>query len=82
MSMNWDNATKRYGVACFTTEEPADPDGDGDAAQFFDDKEDAEAWIKKAIRAGRFKYFVLYDWAHSGDWDYVDDFVTPKKRKR
>lgn len=82
MVMNWYNASKRYGIACFITEEPVDPDGEGDASQFFDDKSDAEAWIKKAIRAGRFKYFVLWDWGPSGEWEWVEEFAAPKKRKR
>ena len=81
--MDWDNPNaKRFGIACFTDPNPEDPEGYGDASQFFNDIDEANAWIQRAIKAGRFKFFTLWDWAGSGDWVWVGEFSALKPRKR
>ena len=51
--MDWDNTTKRYGLACFESTNPSDVEAEGDASQEFDRLEDAQAWAAKALQAGR-----------------------------
>jgi hypothetical protein len=71
--MDWNINMKRYGLACFQSTQPDDREGDGDAFEFFDRIEDAQAWAQKALRAGRFKYLVLWDGA-SGYWESMEEF--------
>lgn len=71
--MDWDNTTKRYGLACFESSNPPDIEAEGDASQEFDSLDEAQAWATKAIQAGRFKYMVLWD-GSSGEWEWQEDF--------
>ncbi len=80
--MDWRSTTKRFGVGCFLQPEPPDTDGEGDAAEFFDNVDEARKWAHKALQAGRFKYLVLWDGGlgelGGTGWERVADFDSPK----
>jgi hypothetical protein len=53
--MDWDNTTKRFGLACFLSPKPSDPEGEGDSAEFFEKAEDAITRAQTLLHAGPFK---------------------------
>jgi hypothetical protein len=80
MATAWDITGKRYGIACFESPNPLNPEGPGNASQFFDTVEEADAWAEKALRGGRFKYLVCWD-SVSGWWEWSHEYHRPHKRK-
>ncbi|SHG62082.1 hypothetical protein SAMN02745157_4542 [Kaistia soli DSM 19436] len=74
MNWAWNSSLKRYGIACFISSIPADPDGDGDSQQFFDELNQARDWAKRAIEGGRFKYLALWDGVSGTHWEWIEDF--------
>jgi hypothetical protein len=69
----WGNSEKRFGIACFVSAKPADPEGDGDAFEAFDNLEEARAWMERAYKAGRFRHFTVWD-GISGSWEQLEYF--------
>ena len=69
----WETSKKLFGVACFISEIPADPLGNGDAFQDFDTQSEAESWIERAQASGRFRHFTLWD-GTSGQWVVEKEF--------
>jgi hypothetical protein len=69
---------KRYFLACFEYAQPLYPESDGDAYECFDTLGQMEVWLDRAMKAGRFKLFVLWD-GISGEWEWVDDFTSPPR---
>lgn len=76
-NQDWDATTKRFGAACFVSRHPLDPDGDGDACEFFSTEREAREWAEKAVEAGRFKFIRLWWVAPSGHWEHLDDEESP-----
>jgi hypothetical protein len=68
---NWQNTTKRFGLACFLSRTPVFPDGDGDEFVFSNHKFELIDQALRLMRGGRFHFIVLWD-AQTGDW--LDDF--------
>jgi hypothetical protein len=70
---DWNTTVKMYGISCFVHADPPDKSAEGNAAQFFASEKEADAWARKALRAGRFKFLALY--RNLGDgWDHVKDY--------
>ena len=69
----WETSKKLFGVACFASENPADPLGNGDGFLDFDTRSEAEAWIERARTGGRFRYFTLWN-GTSGQWVVEEEF--------
>ena len=65
-NIDWENTKKRFGLACFVVVDPDDPKGEGDGAEFFDRLEEAQTRARILLRAGRFKYLVLWEGDASG----------------
>lgn len=70
---NWNTTKKCYGLACFYSQNPLRPHGDGDACQFFSTRDKARQWAEKAIQVGRFKFLALYD-STGGNWTWSEEW--------
>lgn len=78
--MSW--RTRKIGVACFVSEDPILASGHGDASEFPDSLEAAHEWVKKALLAGRFNYFVIWE-RNADDWYWQDEYKrSDPKRTR
>jgi hypothetical protein len=73
MTYNWENTEKRFGLACFVVTDPDDPGGEGDSVEFFNRLDEAQKRAQVLLRAGRFKYLVLWE-GGTGYWVQVEDF--------
>jgi len=69
--MVWGTTKHRFCLACFLSDDPIYPDGEGDGSEFFDRIEDAHARACKLLQAGRFKYLAL--WEGPEEWVWIDE---------
>ena len=52
-----------------------------DLYEYFKTMDDAKAWIKRAVKAGRFKRFVIQDMRGGmGRWVVLEEIRAPKPR--
>jgi hypothetical protein len=76
-SEDWNTTSKRFGAAFFLSPHPHDPDGDGDAHEFFSTEHEACERAEKVSEKGRFKFIRLWWVAPSNHWEHLADFTSP-----